>query len=431
MKQTLIILFCLLNMHWAEAQMTEKANYGTFLLKNATVCTVSNGNVEGDVLIEDGIITQVGKDIKISGEVNEIDCTGKYIYPGMIDSGTKLGISEISSISLTQDHNEKGDFTPHMEALTAVNPNSVNIPVTRVNGVTTVLAVPSGSLFPGKAALIHLHGYTPQRMYAGFKGSVLNFPSSGKRHRWDRRTKEEREKGYEKDIKKLNEFWDNVVSHSKQDSMAEKSTSASMDYNPQLDALKYVVRGETKMIINVNKKADILTALEWVNKNKIDAIFSGVADGWRVADSLAKYEIPVLVGPILSLPSRKSDKYSKPYENAGLMQKAGVLVAIKTDETENVRNLPYNAGFAANYGMGKEEALKAITINPAKIFGLDKEIGSIEKGKRANLFVSDGDPFETKTQIHHLFIDGWNIPMESRHTLLYDEFLDRDAGISK
>ena len=117
------------------------------------------------------------------------------------------------------------------------------------------------------------------------------------------------------------------------------------------------------------------------------------------------------------------------YANAAVMQKAGIKVAIRTNESENVRNLPFNAGFAATYGMGYIEALKAVTINPAEIFGIDKDYGSIEAGKVANLFVADGDPFETKTKIKHLFIRGWNIPMESRHTLLYDEYIKRSPGI--
>ncbi|MBT8189856.1 MAG: amidohydrolase family protein, partial [Bacteroidia bacterium] len=131
----------------------------------------------------------------------------------------------------------------------------------------------------------------------------------------------------------------------------------------------------------------------------------------------------------LARPSRASDKYDIAYANAGLMHKAGVKVALRTRETENVRNLPFNAGFAAAYGMGKIEALKAVTIIPAEIFGVDKDYGSVEQGKVANLFVTDGDPFETKTQVKHLFIKGWKIPLESRQTLLYDEFLNRSPGI--
>jgi imidazolonepropionase-like amidohydrolase len=156
-----------------------------------------------------------------------------------------------------------------------------------------------------------------------------------------------------------------------------------------------------------------------------------VSEGWRVADSIALAGVPVITGPILSVPTRDSDPYDIAYKNAGLMQKAGVKVAIRTNESENARNLPFNAGFAATYGMGTEEALKAVTIVPAEIMGIADQVGSIEPGKRANLFISDGDPFEPSTQIKHLFIDGWNVPLESRQTLLYDEFLQRAPGANK
>jgi len=192
-----------------------------------------------------------------------------------------------------------------------------------------------------------------------------------------------------------------------------------------------VANGEAPLLIEANKEEDILAAISWVNKNKVKAIFTGVAEGYRVTDSLVKYNIPVITGPILNNPSRDSDNYNVGYANAGLMQKAGVKVAIRTNETENVRNLPYNAGFAAAYGMGWREAFKAVTIIPAEIFGIDDKYGTIERGKVANIFIADGDPFETKTTISHLFIKGWKVPLESRHTLLYDEFLDRDPGLEK
>jgi len=406
-----------------------KSENGMFLLKGGEVETVLNGKIKADVLIVDGMIQEVNDQIQ-HPEAQVVDCKGLVIYPGMIDSGTKLGLAEISAVSLTQDHNEIGDFTPHMDALTAVNPNSVNIPVTRVNGVTSSLAVPSGGKFPGQAALIDLHGYTPEQMFAGFKAVVFNFPSSGKRGRWDRRSAEDIKKDADKAKKSLKEFWDKATLHAKIKANAI-SKKQSTKFNPQLDALVDVVNGASPLLIEVNKKEDILSAIAWVNETKIKAIFTGVSEGYRVLDSLKKYDIPVITGPILNNPSRDSDHYNVGYSNAGMMQKAGIKVAIRTNETENVRNLPYNAGFAAAYGMGWKEAFKAITIVPAEIFGIDDKYGTVERGKVANIFVADGDPFETKTQIKHLFIRGWKVPLESRHTLLYDEFLEREPGGQK
>jgi imidazolonepropionase-like amidohydrolase len=316
---------------------------------------------------------------------------------------------------------------PHVKALTAVNPNSVLIPVTRVNGITTVLTQPTGGLFPGTAALINLHGYTPQQMYAGCEAIVMNFPSSGRRHRFDRRSDEDITKESEKAIKNINDIWTEALLYARIDSAGAKK---ALDYQPEMQALQGAVKGEMLVLIEADKKEDILTAIKWIKEKNIRAVLTGVSEGWRVADSIAAAGIPVITGPVLATPGRASDRYDAAYANAGKMLKAGVKVALRTNETENVRNLPYHAGFAATYGMGREEALRAVTIVPAEIFGVADQLGSIEVGKVANVFVADGDPFETKTSITHLFIRGWQVPLESRHTLLNDEFLDRQPGLN-
>lgn len=424
----IITVFLLLSFWQLQAQQVAKNEYGTFHLTNATIHTVTNGTITGDVLIKEGKIAGVGT-VTTTENVQQIDCTGKHIYPGFIDGGTRLGLSEVGSVSLTQDYNEVGDATPQMQALTAVNPNSVAIPVTRVNGVTTALVVPSGGIFSGTAALINLHGYTPKDMFAEFKGIRMNFPSSGRRGRRDRRSDEDLKKEHEKAQKRLNDIWSAAVLHAKIDS-ANTAAGQTTAYNPEMEALAKVVTGEIPLLVEVNKKDDILLALKWIKKNQVNAILTGVSDGWRVVDSIKSQDLSVITGPVLSVPSRDSDKYDAPYTNAAKMVAAGIKVAIRTNETENVRNLPFNAGFAATYGLGVEEALKAITITPAEIFGVADKYGSIEEGKIANLFVSDGDPFEMKTRITDLFIKGWKIPIESRHTLLYDEFIERSPGLT-
>jgi len=213
------------------------------------------------------------------------------------------------------------------------------------------------------------------------------------------------------------------------DSTAKAQNQKWNTNNPQMESLKPIVQGSQPLIIEVNSKGDIEGALEWVKDKKMKVVLSGVSEGWRVADKIAKAKIPVITGPVLDVPRRDNDRYDASYANAGKMSKAGVKVALRTDNNENVRNLPFHAGFAAAYGMGVEEALKAVTINAAEIFGVADKYGSLEKNKVANLFVSDGDPFETKTQIEKLFIRGWSIPLESRHTLFYDEFLERTPGV--
>ena len=401
-----------------------KPRTGKFLLQNATVVTITKGVLNNtSVLVEDGKIKQIGANISADG-AEVIDCNGMFIYPGMIDGGTKLGLVEVSSVAETVDYAEVGNFTPNMQALTAVNPNSVAIPVTRVSGVTTVLTVPSGGLFPGTAALINLNGYTPDQMYAGFKAVVMNFPSSGRRGRYDRRSDEDIKKANEKALKEANELWENAKSYA-----TLTANGAELEYYPEMAQLAKATTGELPLLIEVNTASDIQAAIKWVEGKGAKVIFEGVAEGWRVPEEIAKAGIPVVTGPIQALPTRESDRYDAAYANAGKMAKAGVKVAIRTNGEENVRNLPFFAAFAAAYGMGKEEAWKAVTITPAEIFGVADQYGSVEEGKVANLIISDGDPFETKTQIMHVFIDGYRMPLSNRQIRLYQEFLERSPGL--
>lgn len=433
---SLLFSLLLLTTTVSSAQKTPGQS-GTFALTNARIVTVTNGTIdEGTLVIRDGEIADVGDDVSVPDDAEVIDCSDLTIYPGMIDAGTQLGLVEIGSLPETQDHQEIGDLTPHMRALTAINPNSVSIPVTRVNGITTVIAEPAGGLLPGTAALVNLHGYTPTQMHVGdYEAVVLDYPSMGRRGPWDQRSQEEIEQEAEEAIDELNEVWDRAELYARIDSAhaANPEENRSPEHAPSMQALAPVVRGEAPLIVQADGADDITSALEWAEERGVldQVVLSGAAEGWRVADDIAAADVPVLAGPVLSVPSRESDRYDKAYANPGLMHEAGVQVALRTGETENVRNLPYHAGFAAAYGLGREDALRAVTITPAEIFGVDDEIGSLEAGKRANLFVATDDPFETQTEIVHLFIDGYQIPLESRHTQLYDEFLHRNPGVTK
>jgi imidazolonepropionase-like amidohydrolase len=330
----LALTFCL-NGISLNAQQVAKSTYGVFALTNATVETVTKGRLENaTVIIRDGVIESVDSKAAIPPGAQVIDCKGLTIYPGMIDGGTRLGLQEIESISVTQDYDEMGELTPEMDALTAVNPNSVLIPVTRVSGVTSVIAAPSGGLFPGTAALINLQGYTPDQMYGGFKAVVMNFPSTGKRGRWDRRSDEDVKKDGEKAMKKLNETWDRVALYASIDS----STLGKADYNPEMAALVPVYRGQATAMIEANKESDILAALKWIKEHHIKAILTGVSEGWRVCRFYPGCRCTVIRTCDCST-DRDTDHYDQAYKNAGLMQQAGVKVALRTSDAENVRNL--------------------------------------------------------------------------------------------
>jgi imidazolonepropionase-like amidohydrolase len=412
-----------------------QARKGTYLLTNARIETVTHGIIErGSLLIHDGKIAALGPDVARPADAEVIDCAGLTLYPGMIDAGTRLGLVEIGSLSETRDFDELGEVTPQVQAIVAVNPNSVSIPVTRVNGITTALTSPSGGLFPGMAALIDLVGYTPDQMdLGGFRAVAMTYPVSARQGWWDDRPDEEIEKNRKEAQERLESIWKQAVLYAKIDSASHATQEGDQprEYVPEIEALAPAVRREIPVIIEVNAAKDIDSAIAWVRRNNVRAIFSGVSEGWRVADRIAAAGIPCIVGPVIDIPARSSDRYDKAYANAGLLRKAGVKIAIRTADESNVRNLPFQAGFAAAYGLGRDEALRAVTIAPAEIFGVDRLVGSLEIGKIANLFAADGDPFEPSTNVRHVFIDGYRIPMESRQTELYKEFLKREPGLNK
>lgn len=415
-----------------QAQITEKPEYGTFIIENVDIYPVTSEVIQGGVVvIKDGLIDFVGSNVKpdLTGDVIRIDGSGYRLYPGFIDSETQLGLNEIGAVAVTVDAAEVGSVNPEMLAQTAVNPGSVSIPVTRVDGVTNVIAAPVSGLVSGTGSLIDLYGYTPEAMSVDQRAGIyINWPSSGKRGWWDSRTENEIDKDYKEAIEQIDELFDDARAyHLMWQALDSGELDAQPEVNAKMEAMRFLFTQEARLVVRVNREKDILAALEWASQqDDLSFVFSGVSEGWRVAEQLADAEIPVIATALVT-PSRSSDHYARPYQNAGLMANAGVHVSLSTFNTENVRNLPFHAGYAATYGMGVEEALKAVTINPATLWGVDDKLGSIDVGKHANLFLVDGDPFETTSTIKDVFIRGYRIPMVSRHTQLNEEFLDRDA----
>ena len=410
---------------------------GPFALTNAQVIVAPGDTLtDGTVVIRDDSIAAVGPNVSVPSDAQAFDLSGQMVYPGFIDSGTHLGLAEIGSLPETQDFNEIGDLTAHMNALTAVNPSTVHVPTTRVHGITSVITEPENGILPGTAALIGLHGYTPEQMHLGdVTLTKLNFPSVGRQGPSDDRSPETIQKEAEKALTQLNDLWAQAERYARIDSAVAEQPEARRqpEFVPAMEGLLPVIRGEQPLMISANAAADISKALDWAEGRGVldQVILSGALEGWRVADEIAAADVPVLVGSIMQPPSRESDRYDKAYRTPALLHDAGVTVALRSGKTENVRNLVFHAGFAAAHGLGKTEALRAITTTPAEIFGVADQVGTIEAGKRANLFVADGDPLQPATDVQHLFIDGYKLPLENRATKLYDEFRNRNPGLTK
>lgn len=400
---------------------------GTMAIRNARIVPVTSAPIErGTIVFADGVITAVGASVDIPAGATVIDATGLSVYPGMIDSGTNVGLIEIDAVRATVDTSELGDFNPNAQAAVAINPHSELIPVTRVNGVTHVVSTPEGGIISGQSALVQLAGWTPPEMVVKSPAAMhIRFPRLRGAPLVEVPQEEEaetnRRKNYTKELDRLRDVFRDAQAYAK----AAAARVRRFDRDLLLEALVPVVEGRVPVVMHANQARDIRAALAFADEFKLQVVLAGAQDASRVIDDLKKRNVPVILGPILSLPQREDDPYDILFMNAKLLHDKGIRFAIQTADAHNSRNLPYHAASCAAFGLPKEEALKAVTIYPAQIWGVADRLGSLEVGKMANVIVTDGDPLEIRTTVSRVFIAGEEIPMESRHTLLYRKFANR------
>ncbi|HWO00550.1 MAG TPA: amidohydrolase family protein [Blastocatellia bacterium] len=405
----------------------------TYAIKDARIVTVTGPVIEnGTVVVANGKIAAVGASASIPAGAKIIDAKGLSVYPGMMDSDTEMGLTEIGAVSGSVDTNEIGDNNANIHVDVAIHPDSSHIAVTRVNGVTTVLTAPRGGLIAGQSAILDLDGWTPREMVLKSPVAMhINWPGAGGRggefaNFGQQRSITEVRREQDKQIENLKKILRDAVTYADaKDARAKDPSLPKQNVDLKLDALIPVVRGQMPVVINADLERDIKNVIAFADEMKLKAIISGGVEAYKVADQLKAKGIAVIVGPVLRLPAKEDDGYDAAFANAGLLSKAGVKIAFQTNDSAYSRNLPYQAGMAAAFGLPKEEALKAVTIYPAEIFGVADRVGSIEKGKIANLIITDGDPLEIRTQIKHVFINGRDIPLTSRHTELYEKYKAR------
>ncbi|HYI10901.1 MAG TPA: amidohydrolase family protein [Thermoanaerobaculia bacterium] len=419
----------------ASAQSVIPNNPGTkpvVAIRNATIVPVTSAPIaNGTIVFEKGVITAVGANVAVPAGATVIDGTGKFVYPGMIDSGTNVGLIEMDSVAGTVDTTELGDFNPNAQAAVAVNPHSEVVPVTRVNGITHVVVIPEGGIISGQSALIQLAGWTPPEMVMKASAAMhIRFPRLRSAPLvnvpQDEDAEKERKKGYTKELDRLRDVFRDAQAYSRAAAARKDDRNVRrFDRDLMLEALVPVVEGKVPVVLHAQQARDIRAALAFADEFKLQVILSGAQDVARVVSEVKSRNIPVLLGPILALPQREDDAYDLLFTNAKLLYDNGIRFAIQTQDAHNARNLPYHAASCAAFGLPKEEALKAVTIYPAQIWGVADRLGSLEVGKMANVIVTDGDPLEIRTNVQRVFIGGEEIPMDSRHTLLYRKFANR------
>ena len=359
------------------------------------------------------------------GEV-VIDATGRHVYPGMIDAGTVLGLVEIASARETADFKDGGDFQPDLRAATAINPDSELIPVTRANGVTTVVTRPTGSTVAGQGALINLAGWVPTEMVVVDPLSLhVEFPAEPTERfgtpNWPAAANPAAEKRKrDEKLRKVRELFEQARRYA-----AGRAANPDAPIDPRLEAVGPYARGDKPVVIEANRVAEIRAVLKLADELKVKLILSGGTEAWKLAGELKRRDVPVILGPVLALPQDAGDRYDAPYAAAAKLHEAGVRFCIRSAGSSNARNLPYEAAMAVAHGLPADEGLKAVTVNAARILGVGDRLGDLKPGYAANLVITNGDILQHSTQVLSVVIDGRGYEPTSKQTRLYDRYRKR------
>ena len=413
---------------------------GTYAITNAKIFTLAGNTIEdGTIVIRDGKIAAVGATVEVPPGAQVIDAKGLQVYPGIFDAITQMGLQEIGAVSATVDSTETGGYNPDVVAATAVSPSSEHIPVTRAAGITEVLAVPGssggfdfgggGSVIGGQASAIHLAGWAIDEMLIKKSAAmVLNWPAI-ETQTFDFSTFSRKEKPYteakQEYDKQVNELTDWLERARHYSQAMEKGSGAKYDRDLKLEALAPVIRGELPLLVFADRSREIRNAVEFCDKQNLRMILAGGEEAYKVKDLLRSKGVPVILRPTLSLPPEEDDPYDRLLSQPAELAAAGVKFAFASFDNSFARRLGQNAANAVAYGLPYEEALKAVTIYPAQILGLDDRIGTLERGKLANLIVTNGDPLELTTDVKYLFIKGQLTSLDNRHLRLYEKYSKR------
>ena len=421
MKKYIVILFISL---FGFAQQTPALKQSKTILILGAKAHLGNGQVIQNSLIsiKEGKIATIGDAtvMKVAKHDITIDASGKHIYPGFIAPNSTLGLVEIDAVRASDDESEIGEFNPHVRSIIAYNAESKLVETTRPNGVLLAQITPRGGRIAGTSSIVQLDAWNWED--AALKtdaGIHLNWPRSYSRAGWWAEPGGiEMNKNYDPQIKEIQAYFDNAFAY-----LDSKNAKKDIPF----EAMKGLQSGEKTLYINANGEKEIIDAVLFKKKNKIKKmVIVGGYYAFKAANLLKENEVGVLLKRVHDLPLLEDEDVNLPYKNAKLLVDAGVLVALQNAgdmERMQTRNLPFYAGTCAAWGLTKEQALQLITGNSAKLLGIDNQYGTLESGKSATLFISEGDALDMKTNlISFAFIDGRQISLESHHTELYERY---------
>jgi imidazolonepropionase-like amidohydrolase len=423
---------------------------GTIAITGGKLLTITHGVIEdGVVLIEGGKIAAVGTaaSVKVPRGATIVDAKGMTVYPGLIDSETRLGLSEIGSDRSTNDTVEPSDeIFPQMHVYDAFHAESEHIPITRFNGITNAIVAPAETdTIPGQDSFIQLAGRDRDTMLMVKDVALaMNFGQAPKRGARGEAAGPAGGRYPSTRMGEISQMRQALLDA--QEYMARRSKPAAAGeegaappaaaavggrggaggaggaaFSLRNEALIPYLKGEKPVVLGAYDGHDVETAMAFAQEFHLKVVLSHVTRAQDVLDKIASYHVPVIVGPIYDLPEA-NERYDAVYSVPGELQKRGVKVILASYNVSNSRNLPYSAGFAVAYGMPYDEAMKSITLNPAEVFGLGDKLGSLDTGKIANVVIATGDPLDVRTIVKQVYINGVAIPMETRQTRLRDEY---------
>ena len=403
------------------------------VLAGGTVHTMTGEPQRADVLFRNGKIVAIGLDITSAADTQRIDVTGKHVYPGFIDAATDIGLTEIGSLRATRDATEVGQVNPNARAEVAVNPDSELIPVARANGVLLAVSGPEGGILSGTSALLQLDGWTWEDMTVRAPLAMeLNWPSmSAVRAWWQRENERDQMRQRDERLRQVKQTFDdaraymNAKKHADgpNGGLGDAGAASHQNFDARWEAMIPLLEGKIPLAVNANEVQQIQAAVAFAQQEKVKLVIVGGADAPLCADLLKKYDVPVILSGTQRLPQRRGSAYDEQYALPAKLKELGIRFCIAgTRSASYARNLPYQAGMAAAFGLTKDDALKAITLYPAQILGVADRVGSLEPGKDATLVVTNGDPLETPTQVEQAYINGRRIELTSRHTRLWEKY---------
>ena len=408
-----------------------KTTPGTVLNKKEKIVPVTQETIHpGDLLIKEGKIVRIGKGLPSPEGAEIIDASGMTVYPGFIDAYTHFGLVEISAIASTVDTNEMGKMNPELKVVWAINPHSVHFATNRINGTTSALVAPSGGTFSGITALVKMGGWSIDEMLINDEAaSIINFPMTPRETRASRLSKQTKAKIdiTVKIVEKIKKYLaDARRYHELKKLSTEKGGFPAPGMNAKYEGLKPVLEGKMPVILSVEKAKDIKLAIKFAKEEKLKVIFRGCAQGYKVADKIARAKIPVIIDSLYTGPIEPEEAYDAQWTNVSIMVKAGVTICFSSGGSVGVgKDLPYHAARAVAFGLEHKDAVKALTINPAKIFGIDYRLGSLEVGKDADLFVTTGDPLDARSVVKYLFINGKRVNLDNWWETQYEKWKSR------